>query len=186
MTSLHAYALVVPRNKRAVLHHALLDEDALGGVWFDHAAILVPEHLHVLGHKRGLTLEGQAVPLEDHLALGRSQLEGRQLQRSIWGRTRGKLHIPTSPPKKLKAVEFWEQTLVSGRGCCDMSATYVDLHKPSLWKLIRHERLQTKATCPLSAAVAQAKHSPDTHTHTRLYQEWRDYRDSVTVGAYRR
>lgn len=77
ITSLHAYALVVPCNERAVLHHALLDEDALGGVRFDHAAILVPEHLHVLGHKRGLTLEGQAVPLEDHLALGRRQLEGR-------------------------------------------------------------------------------------------------------------
>lgn len=72
-----------PGNERAVLHHALLDEDALGGVCFDHATVLVPEHLHVLGHKRSLALEGQAVPLKDHLPLGRSQLEGRQLEGSI-------------------------------------------------------------------------------------------------------
>lgn len=61
----------------------LLDEDALGGIGLDHAAILVPEHLHVLGHEGRLTLEGQAVALKDHLPLGRSQLEGRKLERSI-------------------------------------------------------------------------------------------------------
>jgi len=65
----------VPRNERAVLHHVLLDEDALGGVGLDHAAILVPQHLHVLGHEGSLTLERQAVPLKDDLPLGRSQLE---------------------------------------------------------------------------------------------------------------
>lgn len=73
----------LPGDQRAVLHHALLDEDALGGVRLHHAAVLVPQHLHVLGHEGGLALEGQAVPLEDHLPLGRSQLEGGQLQRSI-------------------------------------------------------------------------------------------------------
>lgn len=75
----------IPSNERAVLHHALFNEDALGGVGFYYSAILVPQHLHVLGHKGGLTLEGQAVPLKDHLTLGRSQLEGGQLEWSIWG-----------------------------------------------------------------------------------------------------
>lgn len=60
----------------------LLNEDALGGVGLDHAAVLVPQHLHVLGHERGLTLERQAVALKDDLTLGRSQLEGGQLK---WG-----------------------------------------------------------------------------------------------------
>ncbi len=73
----------IPSNKRAVLHHALLNEDALVGVGLDHAAILVPQHLHVFGYEGGLTLERQAVPLKDNLSLGRSQLEGGQLERSI-------------------------------------------------------------------------------------------------------
>lgn len=75
--------LGLPGDQRAVLHHAPLDGDALGRVRRHHAAILVPEHLHVLGHERGLALERQAVPLEDHLPLGRGQLEGRQLQRGV-------------------------------------------------------------------------------------------------------
>lgn len=74
---------VIPSNKRAVLHHALLYGDALGGVRLDHAAILVPKHLHVLGHEGGLTLERQSVPLKDDLTLGRGQLKGRQLKWSI-------------------------------------------------------------------------------------------------------
>lgn len=61
------------------------NDDALGGVGLDHAAVLVPQHLHVLGHEGGLTLEWQAVPLKDDLLLGRSQLEGGQLKWSICG-----------------------------------------------------------------------------------------------------
>lgn len=105
-------AWATPGNERAVLHHALLDEDALGGVRFDHAAVLVPEHLHVLGHKGSLALEGQAVPLKDHLPLGRSQLEGRQLQGSIWGGRRARVHtqVPHFSQSALnyERVEFWE------------------------------------------------------------------------------
>lgn len=74
---------VIPRDKGAILHHALLNEDALCGVRLDHVAVLVPQHLHVLGHEGGLTLERQAVPLKDDLMLGRRQLEGRQLEWSI-------------------------------------------------------------------------------------------------------
>lgn len=77
---------IIPGNQGAVLHHALFYEDALRSVGLDHAAVLVPQHLHVLGHEGGLTLEGQAVPLEDHLTLGRSELERGQLERSIYGR----------------------------------------------------------------------------------------------------
>lgn len=77
--------IIVPGDQGAVLHHALLYEDALGGVGLHHAAVLVPQHLHVLGHKGGLTLEGQAVPLEDDLTLGRSELERGQLKGSIYG-----------------------------------------------------------------------------------------------------
>lgn len=73
----------IPSNQRAILHHALFNEDALGGVRLDHAAILVPQHLHVFGHEGGLALERQAVPLKDHLTLGRSELEGGQLKWSI-------------------------------------------------------------------------------------------------------
>lgn len=76
---------VIPSNERAVLHHVLLDGDALGGVRLDHATVLIPQHLHVLGHEGGLTLERQAVSLKDHLTLGRSQLERRQLKWSICG-----------------------------------------------------------------------------------------------------
>lgn len=74
-----------PGDERAVLHHVLLDEDALRGVLFDHAAVLVPQHLHVLGHEGRLALEGEAVPLKHHLALGGGQLEGGQLQGGVWG-----------------------------------------------------------------------------------------------------
>lgn len=71
----------------------LLNEDALGCVRLHHAAVLVPQHLHVFSDERGLALEGQAVPLKNHLPLGRSQLEGRQLQRGIWGNQRRQLDI---------------------------------------------------------------------------------------------
>lgn len=70
---------ITPGNKGAILHHALLNEDALSSVRFDHATVLVPQHLHVFGHERGLTLEREAVPLKDDLPLRRSELEGRQL-----------------------------------------------------------------------------------------------------------
>lgn len=61
------------------------NEDALGGIRLDHAAILVPQHLHVLSYKGGLTLERQAIPLKDNLTLGWSQLEGGQLKWCILG-----------------------------------------------------------------------------------------------------
>lgn len=72
------------------MHDALFNEDALCGVRLDHAAVLVPQHLHVFSHQGSLTLEWKAVPLKDHLTLGWSELEGRQLQRSIWNRQIGK------------------------------------------------------------------------------------------------
>lgn len=75
--------MLIPCNQGAVLHHMFLNKYALGGVGLDHATVLVPQHLHVLGYKGGLTLEGQAVPLEDDLAVGWSQLEGGQLERCI-------------------------------------------------------------------------------------------------------
>lgn len=76
---------ILPGDEGAVLHHALLDEDALGCVGFHHAAVLVPQYLHVLRHERGLALERQAVALEHHLMLGWRQLEGGQLQGCVWG-----------------------------------------------------------------------------------------------------
>lgn len=75
--------MVIPRNQGAILHHAFLNNYALGGVGLDHAAVLVPQHLHVLGYKGGLTLEWQAVSLKDNLTVGWSQLEGGQLERCI-------------------------------------------------------------------------------------------------------
>lgn len=75
----------VPSNQRAVLHHALLNENTLGSVRLDHTAVLEPQHLHVLCHKGSLTLERQTITLENHLPLGWSELEGGQLKRSIYG-----------------------------------------------------------------------------------------------------
>ena len=75
--------ITIPSDQGAVLHHVFFNEDALGGIGLDHAAILVPQHLHVLGHEGGLALERQAVPMKDDLSLGRSQLEGGQLKRSV-------------------------------------------------------------------------------------------------------
>lgn len=74
----------VPCDQRAVLHHAFLNKDALGSVRFDHTAVLVPQHLHVLGDEGGLTLEGQTVALKDDLPLGWRQLEGGQLKRCVY------------------------------------------------------------------------------------------------------
>lgn len=88
---------VLPCDEGAVLHHLLLNEDALGCVRLHHAAVLVPRHLHVFSDEGGLALERQAVPLKNHLPLGWSQLEGRQLQRGIWGNQRRELEIGNKP-----------------------------------------------------------------------------------------
>lgn len=75
--------IFIPGNQRAVLHNALFNEDALSGIRLDHVAPVVPQHLHVLCHEGGLTLERQAVPLKDDLPLGWGQLEGGQLEWSV-------------------------------------------------------------------------------------------------------
>lgn len=85
--------MILPCDEGTVLHHLLLNENALRCVRLYHAAVLVPQHLHVFSDEGGLALERQAVSLKDHLPLRRSQLEGRQLQRGIWGNQRKELDI---------------------------------------------------------------------------------------------
>ena len=73
----------VPGDEGAVVYAALLYVDAHGGVGLDPLPVLVPEEMHVGGHQRGMALQGQRVPLEHHLLLGRAHLERGQLQRQV-------------------------------------------------------------------------------------------------------